>query len=230
MRWLTPPPHRTAYFSRRRIPGVVLRVSRIAAPVPAIASTHVRVSVAMPLRWPSRLRAGRSARSRSCVRPVTLRIVVPSATDVPSGTSGAHDRVVPAHVREHGRGDGDAGHHAGLPRHQVQRRALPGGHGRHRRHVDAAVEILVDGPADERLQVVRVEPGRDQLAADLVAHPRLRARAVAHLDSPVTGSSCVVHRPSSSSRVTSRTRQRASSRSGWSSRQCDPRVSVRRSA
>ena len=34
IRWLTPPPHRTAYFSSARSPGVVLRVSRTAAPVP----------------------------------------------------------------------------------------------------------------------------------------------------------------------------------------------------
>ena len=34
IRWLTPPPQRTAYFSSARRPGVVLRVSRTAAPVP----------------------------------------------------------------------------------------------------------------------------------------------------------------------------------------------------
>src|SRR5215213_6168746 len=39
MRWLAPPPQRTAYFSRNRRPGVVLRVSRTTAPVPATAST-----------------------------------------------------------------------------------------------------------------------------------------------------------------------------------------------
>jgi hypothetical protein len=50
MRWLTPPPHRTAYFCSARRPGNVLRVSRTCAPVPASASTHRRVRVAMPLR------------------------------------------------------------------------------------------------------------------------------------------------------------------------------------
>ena len=44
IRWLTPPPHRTAYFSSARNPGSVLRVSRICAPVPATASTQVRVA------------------------------------------------------------------------------------------------------------------------------------------------------------------------------------------
>ena len=38
-RWLRPPPQATAYFSSARRPGVVLRVSRMAAPVPSIAST-----------------------------------------------------------------------------------------------------------------------------------------------------------------------------------------------
>ena len=33
-RWLVPPPHRTAYLSRTRSPGAVLRVSRIVVPVP----------------------------------------------------------------------------------------------------------------------------------------------------------------------------------------------------
>src|SRR6266542_4067068 len=38
-RWFVPPPQRTAYFSRLRRPGVVLRVSRISTPVPETAST-----------------------------------------------------------------------------------------------------------------------------------------------------------------------------------------------
>ena len=47
-RWLRPPPQATAYFSRRRQPGVVLRVSRICARVPLTASTNCAVSVATP--------------------------------------------------------------------------------------------------------------------------------------------------------------------------------------
>jgi hypothetical protein len=38
-RWLLPPPATTACFSSTRRPGVVLRVSRIVAPVPATAAT-----------------------------------------------------------------------------------------------------------------------------------------------------------------------------------------------
>ncbi len=71
------------------MPGVVLRVSRIRADVPATASTQACVSVAIPLRWQSRLSAGRSALSTSCVRARTERITSPLATVAPSGTSSA---------------------------------------------------------------------------------------------------------------------------------------------
>ena len=80
---------RTAYFSRRRIPGVVLRVSRISHDVPAIASTHVRVSVAIPLRWPKKFRAVRSASKIARVSPRTVMRTVPACTNVPSCTSTA---------------------------------------------------------------------------------------------------------------------------------------------
>ncbi len=50
IRWFTPPPHRTAYFSSWRRPGVVLRVSRTAHPVPDKASTQALVAVAIPDR------------------------------------------------------------------------------------------------------------------------------------------------------------------------------------
>ena len=39
MRWLVPPPQRTAHFSSMRMPGMVLRVSQMAARVPAVRST-----------------------------------------------------------------------------------------------------------------------------------------------------------------------------------------------
>src|SRR5690606_1452499 len=55
-RWLCPPPIRTAYFSRKRWPGVVLRVSTIRTPGKSrTASTNRRVAVAMPLIRCSRL-------------------------------------------------------------------------------------------------------------------------------------------------------------------------------
>lgn len=73
MRWLTPPPHRTAYFSSARSPGVVLRVSRTFAFVPSSTSAQARVAVAIPESLQSRLSALRSPVSRSRVRVVTVR-------------------------------------------------------------------------------------------------------------------------------------------------------------
>ncbi len=86
MRWLTPPPHRTAYFSSARSPGVVLRVSRTRVPVPARAraSAQRRVSVATPDRWQSRLSIVRSAVSRPRTRPVTASTLSPGCTRAPS--------------------------------------------------------------------------------------------------------------------------------------------------
>ncbi len=84
IRWLRPPPQRTAYFSNARSPGRVLRVSRIAAPVPSTASTHRRVAVATPERWHSRFSAVRSAVSRARTGPATVRTASPGLTWSPS--------------------------------------------------------------------------------------------------------------------------------------------------
>ena len=90
---------RTAYFSSARSPGVVLRVSRIVAPVPSSASTNRRVSVAMPERRPRRLSAVRS--------PVRTARRGPRGARRPSGRS---DRVavggerLEAHGRDRARG------------------------------------------------------------------------------------------------------------------------------
>ncbi len=86
MRWLAPPPQRTAYFSRARSPGVVLRVSRTVALVPSSASAQARVAVAMPDSRPSRLSALRSAVSRSRVRVRTVSSTWPASTRSPSST------------------------------------------------------------------------------------------------------------------------------------------------
>ncbi|CAM5713868.1 hypothetical protein SBADM41S_03980 [Streptomyces badius] len=72
IRWLSPPPQRTAYFSRARRPAVVLRVSRTLALEPSSTSAQARVAVAMPERRQSRLSALRSRVSRSRVRVVTV--------------------------------------------------------------------------------------------------------------------------------------------------------------
>src|SRR5258708_7251881 len=50
--WFAPPPAATAYFSRARSPGVVLRVSEMTVPDEPAARTNAFVSVAMPHRRP----------------------------------------------------------------------------------------------------------------------------------------------------------------------------------
>ena len=69
-RWLVPPPAATAAFSSARSPGVVLRVSRIRAPVPSTACTQRAVSVATPdSRW-RKFSAVRSAVRIAARRPL----------------------------------------------------------------------------------------------------------------------------------------------------------------
>src|SRR5690606_20739033 len=84
IRWLTPPPQRTAYFCRARRPGSVLRLSRTRALVPATASTHRAVSVAIPDRWVTRLSAVRSAVRRALAGPSTVISTSPLRTRSPS--------------------------------------------------------------------------------------------------------------------------------------------------
>ncbi len=88
IRWFSPPPQRTAYFSSNRQPGSVFRVSRIDAFVPATAATYRAVRVATPLRCWRKFRAVRSKASSVRIRPATSAITSPGTTDVPSSTSG----------------------------------------------------------------------------------------------------------------------------------------------
>ena len=125
IRWLTPPPHRTAYFSSARRPGVVLRVSRIAAPVPSTASTQRRVKRGNARQVSQQIqrgalggeqRSGRSGRGqqhgaggypRRRRRPVRRR---------------APSRRSPS--PEHDRDDRQPRDHARCPRDEVGRRLL----------------------------------------------------------------------------------------------------------
>ena len=86
MRWLSPPPQRTAYFCRARHPGSVLRVSRTRALVPSSAATQAAVAVATPERWHAKLSAVRSAVSSPLVGPATRITTSPADTRLPSGT------------------------------------------------------------------------------------------------------------------------------------------------
>ena len=89
IRWLRPPPHRTAYFSSTRSPGVVFLVSRTTAPVPSIASAQALVAVAIPDRWVRKLSIVRSAPSTAGAGPLTRSTASPARSRVPSGTSAA---------------------------------------------------------------------------------------------------------------------------------------------
>src|SRR5262245_13382359 len=85
-RWFCPPPQSTAYFSRMRSPGVVLRVSRITPPVPSIALTYSRVSVATPESRMRKFSAVRSAVMRLAAEPETVASAAPAGTSCPSLT------------------------------------------------------------------------------------------------------------------------------------------------
>ena len=63
---------------------MVLRVSRTLQCVPEMAETHREVSVAIPLRCPTKLRAVRSARRIARVLPETVRRTSPAEIASPS--------------------------------------------------------------------------------------------------------------------------------------------------
>ena len=84
IRWLLPPPHRTACFSSSRRPGSVLRESRTTAPVPATAATQRAVTVAMPDRWQRKFSAVRSAVSSPRTGPRRTIAGRPAASPLPS--------------------------------------------------------------------------------------------------------------------------------------------------
>ena len=83
-RWFFPPPATTAYFSKRRQPGMVFRVSRILARNPLISLTNAAVAVATPLNRCTKFRATRSALKMACDEPEIFSSVFPVATFCPS--------------------------------------------------------------------------------------------------------------------------------------------------
>ncbi len=88
IRWLNAPPVLTAYFSRRRKPGVVFRVSRILAVVPSTSSAARRAVVAMPERRWRRFNAGRSALRMVPRSPATRPMRSPALIVLPSSKKG----------------------------------------------------------------------------------------------------------------------------------------------
>lgn len=159
MRWLTPPPQRTAYFSRARRPAVVLRVSRTLAFVPSRASAHARVAVAMPERRHRRLSALRSPVSRSRVRAVTLRSVSPASTRAPSSTCRSTSNSSVQTIERTASATRRPATTAGLAGGEVGGGDGVLGDGRHGRHVHAAVEVLGDREVGDVLDLYGVEAG-----------------------------------------------------------------------
>ena len=66
------------------MPGMVLRVSVIRAPVPSTAATNAAVAVATPEIRPRRLSAVRSAARRDLAGPETTATAVPGTVRSPS--------------------------------------------------------------------------------------------------------------------------------------------------
>ena len=86
IRWLVPPPTRTAYFCASRRPGRVLRVSTMCVPVPATACTCSAVRLATALSSCKKLRAVRSAVSRARAGPSSSSTTWSAAQVAPSCT------------------------------------------------------------------------------------------------------------------------------------------------
>ena len=104
----SPPPAATAAFSSARSPGVVLRVSRMRAPLPSTSRTKRAVSVATPERWPSRLSATRSPASRARAAPDSAghgggNVVAPLPLDHDRGRSARRPTWANASRRPRGR-------------------------------------------------------------------------------------------------------------------------------
>src|ERR1035441_5855055 len=89
-RWLMPPPQQTAYLSRARRPGMVLRVSRILVldVVAATARTYSLVRVAMPDMRCIRLRMTRSVERMLAALARMTAMAWPFLTRTPSKISG----------------------------------------------------------------------------------------------------------------------------------------------
>ena len=121
IRWLVPPPQRTAHFSAARRPGVVLRVSRMTARVPATASTYRRVSVAMPDEPAQQVERQPLPGEHGAGAGVETRDGA-GVDRVPVGGEGLPAQVGVERL-EHLACEVETRHHAGLPQHQ--RRARP---------------------------------------------------------------------------------------------------------
>ncbi len=174
MRWFVAPPIRTAYFSRARSVGVVLRVSRIVI-VPPLASTNCRASVAMPDRCCRMFSAVRSPESSARALPVRWPIVTPASHVSPSRNchSAPTSRI---ELDEHFERDIEAGERAGRLDQEGAARPIALADNRVRRDI-AAGEILCQRAPHEVAIVARLKPaGRRQTAPRRKGRRRFFAR------------------------------------------------------
>ena len=86
-RWFCAPPTVTAYFSKMRMLGVVLRVSSSVTFVSFTRSTYSCVVVAIPLMRCMKLSKVRSAVSMLRDEPCRVNAMSPLCTNVPSGSN-----------------------------------------------------------------------------------------------------------------------------------------------
>ncbi len=84
MRWFTPPPCLTAYFSSSRSPGVVFLVSTIPTPRSLTLATILAVIVAIPLILCKKFKATLSPHKIGLAGPSTSAISSPATTLEPS--------------------------------------------------------------------------------------------------------------------------------------------------
>ena len=163
MRWLTPPPQRTAYFCRARRPGIVLRVSRT-------ARTGCQLSASAQLRG----ERGDAAQMAQQVQRAAFggqqlagrridghqRVATPDAGAV--GDELVDRRRIAADGVDHRGGHRQTGDRAGGAGGEHGDAALVGRHRRGGGDVDASVEILGHRRPDQRGNGIGVEPGVEQ--------------------------------------------------------------------
>ena len=226
IRWLTPPPQRTAYFSSARRPGSVLRVSRIRAPVPATASTQARVRGGDPGQVGQQVQrgalggedAGGRAGEHQRGRPGHEVAAVGDAAD--RQDSGRR----PARVSNTAERDRTAGEHPGAPRGDVGAAELVGRDGGQRGDVRAVAQVL--GQRHGRSPTatsVGGQPGASAMRRAGSVSVRPMRRPVADRRRSVADDG---RRPGGPARTAPRT----AARSGWSVRTWQPRDSARAAA
>ena len=163
IRWLRPPPHRTAYFSSWRSPGVVLRVSRTVQPVPDRASAQAPGGGGDPGQVGEEVEQGPFGPEQLAHRGGDADQLGAGLDPVTVGAQRlGRLRRDPGGVQD-GEGDRDAGQHAGLAGygagHGARIRRGGGGRG----DIGPVPQVLRQRAAHGSLGVVGVQARGEQL-------------------------------------------------------------------